>query len=381
MADNFFHTNTITKPLSMEIINSEQYKRANIKFSGIPSKEVRTELKNEGWLFSHNHNVWYPRNFAAENSYAFANHIKMTYFPEPQIEVNIVTEASEKSELAEMVQNGSTLKEILAKLSDMYGENAVSEAFSSSKEQLENQIDFESEPLEKPKDPRTELALQKNQTSEIFVIHKSESEEWDFTTYDKDLNEIDSGTMPCDGMDILEASKKVLDEYFPENDFANWEETDYNELEEAVEYKEASDLAAQIRKEDAELSEEEEESESDDDAPTETENFGKETDPLELPYSEQPHFDTFATPIPENVQESMNEVRKETLENEPSFNINGETYTQKEIEGILEEDLQMIFRELVPEPYIEEVRLYKNPEKDGKISLLAQYGTNETEGF
>ena len=44
MADTITQTSTI----SMEIINSEQYKRANIRFSGIPSEEVRTELKNEG---------------------------------------------------------------------------------------------------------------------------------------------------------------------------------------------------------------------------------------------------------------------------------------------------------------------------------------------
>ena len=240
MADTITQTSTI----SMEIINSEQYKRANIRFSGIPSEEVRTELKNEGWLYSRNHNVWYPRNIASENSMAFAKHIKQTYFPEAQKEVNIVTEASEQSELAQMVQNGSTLKEILAKLSDMYGENAVSEAFASSKEQLENQIEFE------------------------------------------------------------------------------------------------------------------------------------------FPPSEQPQFETFASQIPEAVQESMTEVRKEIEETEPSFNITGTTYTQKEIESLLQEDLQMIFRELVPEPYIEGVRLYKNPEKDGKISLIVQYGsTNETEGF
>lgn len=239
MADTITQTSTI----SMEIINSEQYKRANIRFSEIPSEEVRTELKNEGWLYSRNHNVWYPRNIAAENSMAFANHIKETFFPEPHKEVKIITEASEQSELAQMVQNGSTLKEILSKLSDMYGENAVSEAFASSKEQLENQIEFE------------------------------------------------------------------------------------------------------------------------------------------LPPSEQPQFETFASQIPEAVQESMAEVREEIEETEPSFNINGTTYTQKEIESLLQEDLQMILRELVPEPYIEGVRLYKNPEKDGKISLLVQYGTNETEGF
>ena len=89
MADTITQTSTI----SMEIINSEQYKRANIRFSEIPSEEVRTELKNEGWLYSRNHNEWYPRNIAAENSMEFAKHIKQTYFPKPQKEVNIVTEA------------------------------------------------------------------------------------------------------------------------------------------------------------------------------------------------------------------------------------------------------------------------------------------------
>ena len=103
-----------------------------IAFSGIPSEEVRTELKNEGWLYSRNHNVWYPRNIAAENSMEFAKHIKEAYFPEPHEEVKIITEASEKDELAFMIQSGSTLKEILAKLSDMYGENAVNEAFKEA---------------------------------------------------------------------------------------------------------------------------------------------------------------------------------------------------------------------------------------------------------
>lgn len=87
MADTITQTSTI----SMEIINSEQYKRANIRFSGIPNEKVRTELKNEGWLYSRNHNVWYPRNIAAENSMEFAKHIKEAYFPEPHEEVKIIT--------------------------------------------------------------------------------------------------------------------------------------------------------------------------------------------------------------------------------------------------------------------------------------------------
>lgn len=115
--------------ITMEIINSLAFKRANIRFSGIPEESVRTELRKEGWLYSRNHNVWYPRDKAAENSLNFANHIKETYFAEPKEEVEIISEESEKSELSAMVQNGSSLREILAKLSDIYGENAVNEAF------------------------------------------------------------------------------------------------------------------------------------------------------------------------------------------------------------------------------------------------------------
>ena len=313
MADTITQTSTI----SMEIINSEQYKRANIRFSGIPNEKVRTELKNEGWLYSRNHNVWYPRNIAAENSMEFAKHIKEAYFPEPHEEVKIITEASEKDELAFMIQSGSTLKEILSKLSDMYGENAVNEAFKEAGNQLEI-----------TKDERTELALQKKNSGEVFIIHKTD-DYWDFTLYDRDLSDIDGGTTQdsnysiTDDMDIKNDAKIILDEFFSEEDFSVWEEIDYNQVEKAIDYTEASDLAAEARA----------------------------------------------------------EIRKDIEETEPSFNINGTTYTQREIESLLEEDLQMIFRELVPEPYIEGVRLYKNPEKDEKISLLVQYGTNETEGF
>ena len=125
-----------TAPVTMEIINSEQFKRANIRFNGKPAEEIREELKKEGWFYSRNHNVWYPKNDAAENSLNFANHIKETYFPENQ-EVKIITEASEKDELAAMVKNGSSLNDILSKLSDMYGEDAVHEAFAQAKEGIE----------------------------------------------------------------------------------------------------------------------------------------------------------------------------------------------------------------------------------------------------
>ena len=129
MADN-------KEPVTMEIINSEQYKRANIRFNGKPAEEIREELKKEGWFYSRNHNVWYPKNDAAENSLNFANHIKETYFPENG-EARIITEASEKDELVSMLQNGSSLKDILSKLSDMYGEDAMHEAFDKAREETE----------------------------------------------------------------------------------------------------------------------------------------------------------------------------------------------------------------------------------------------------
>lgn len=126
--------NTVT----MEIIDSEQYKRANIRFNGKPSEEIREELKKEGWFYSRNHNVWYPKNDAAANSRDFAQHIRDTYFPEQKEEIKIITEATEKDELQAMIQNGSSLKDILSKLSDMYGDNAVHEAFNEVRQHIDS---------------------------------------------------------------------------------------------------------------------------------------------------------------------------------------------------------------------------------------------------
>lgn len=126
--------NTVT----MEIIDSEQYKRANIRFNGKPSEEIREELKKEGWFYSRNHNVWYPKNDAAANSRDFAQHIRDTYFPEQKEEIKIITEATEKDELQAMIQNGANLKDILSKLSDMYGDNAVHEAFNEVRQHIDS---------------------------------------------------------------------------------------------------------------------------------------------------------------------------------------------------------------------------------------------------
>ena len=129
--------NTVT----MEIIDSEQYKRANIRFNGKPSEEIREELKKEGWFYSRNHNVWYPKNDAAAKSRDFAQHIRDTYFPTQKEEIKIITEATEKDELQAMIQNGSSLKDILSKLSDMYGENAVHEAFNEVKQNIDSAVE------------------------------------------------------------------------------------------------------------------------------------------------------------------------------------------------------------------------------------------------
>lgn len=126
--------------VTMEIIESEQYKRANIRFNGKPAEEICEELKKEGWFYSRNHNVWYPKNDATEKSMEFAKHIKETYFPENG-EVRIITEATEKDELVSMLQNGSSLSEILSKLSDMYGEEAVHEAFEKAKDGIEEKTE------------------------------------------------------------------------------------------------------------------------------------------------------------------------------------------------------------------------------------------------
>ena len=53
MADN-------KEPVTMEIINGEQYKRANIRFNGKPAEEIREELKKEGWFYSRNHQQIHP---------------------------------------------------------------------------------------------------------------------------------------------------------------------------------------------------------------------------------------------------------------------------------------------------------------------------------
>ena len=237
-----------TTPVTMEIINSEQFKRANIRFNGKPAEEIREELKKEGWFYSRNHNVWYPKNDAAENSLSFANHIKETYFPENQ-EVKIITEASEKDELAAMVKNGSSLNDILSKLSDMYGEDAVHEAFNEARTTLSNTDSTPKVnviPFLNEVDPKSlEIALYNKNLDNYLFIQSSDEYGWDFTSYDKDFKEIDGGV--SDDVpetqyteDIREAAKSIIKSLYPESDYPDWEQTNLANFQSKVEEVEAA---------------------------------------------------------------------------------------------------------------------------------------------
>lgn len=241
MAEN---TNT---PVTMKIINSEQFKRANIRFNGKPAEEIREELKKEGWFYSRNHNVWYPKNDAAANSQNFANHIKETYFPDKQ-EVKIITEASEKDELVSMVQNGSSLKDILSKLSDMYGEEAVHEAFAEARNGIEAKKETEIlKPLVEDADflksvePKAlEVAVVNKDNGDFIHIQQSDEYGWDYTSYTKDYKEIDGGVSDDvpdskETEDIRVAAKAIIKDLYPSSSLSDWSETDWNELEAKIE--------------------------------------------------------------------------------------------------------------------------------------------------
>ena len=241
-----------TTPVTMEIINSEQFKRANIRFNGKPAEEIREELKKEGWFYSRNHNVWYPKNDAAENSLNFANHIKETYFPENQ-EVKIITEASEKDELAAMVKNGSSLNDILSKLSDMYGEDAVHEAFAQAKEGIEAKKETsvlkpmveEAEFLNSVNPNALEIAVVNKNNGDYIHIQQSDEYGWDYTSFTKDYREIDGGVADDipdskETEDIRVAAKAIIKSLYPESDYPDWEQTNLANFQSKVEEVEAA---------------------------------------------------------------------------------------------------------------------------------------------
>ena len=223
-------------PVSMEIINSEEFKRANIRFNGKPSEEIRSELKKEGWFYSRNHNVWYPKNDAAANSQNFAEHIKETYFPERREDVRLITEETEKNELLSMVQNGSSLRDILTKLSDMYGENAVHEAFDKVRETgtvSPEEINEVSSGLSITPDSNDQLALKNTENGDYFLIQSSDENGWDYTLYDKEYKEIDGGVTDAtdeNRNDILKAASSILTDLYPETKLGAFEKADYEEI-------------------------------------------------------------------------------------------------------------------------------------------------------
>ena len=441
---------TENKQITMEIINSERFHRANVKFNGIPKEEIRKELKEAGWLYSRNNNLWYPKNEAAAASLPFAEHIKSTYFAESEElkvsekKLETTHEISDKELLIQMINGGSSLNEIVNQMQEIYGENAVHEAFGIAKtvekeapqilkEAEEEKFDFEvladkicqaayemsaagfnchfdfehianlanrnqewvksnlsyiGEALENHNDEmlldfnlstsfledenaldlnfcsvgedanelfkkdstgrwvrktdkelreeelfnetynQSELALQDTITDKYFLIQESAEGGWDWTLYDKELNEIDGGLAaditPNEKTQVLEAAKMILSDLNPEDfELTRWNRRDYDAIRELIHQVEQS-KAIQAANE--------------------------------------------------------AEKAKATDENEPAYTIGGHTYKKSQIEAELREDIESIFRNLVPEPYLAGISLYQNPEKNGKINLLVQYGTDPMEG-
>ncbi|MCQ2600909.1 MAG: YifB family Mg chelatase-like AAA ATPase [Treponema sp.] len=230
--------------VTMEIINSEQFKRANIRFTGKPSEEIRNELKKEGWIYSRNHNVWYPKNTAAENSQNFANHIKETYFPDPvEPEVTIITENSIKDELIVLIQNGAPLEEVIAKLDEIYGEDAVQEAFSKAIENI-SQEELNKGFLDTFNSNALEIAIQNKINGDYIHIQQDDEYGWDYTSYTKDYREIDGGVgddVPStkEKEDIREVAKIIIKNLYPESNLSDWEATNWAVLQAKVEAVEA----------------------------------------------------------------------------------------------------------------------------------------------
>ncbi|MCR4714274.1 MAG: Eco57I restriction-modification methylase domain-containing protein [Treponemataceae bacterium] len=81
----------------------------------------------------------------------------------------------------------------------------------------------------------------------------------------------------------------------------------------------------------------------------------------------------FSPAVPQDISTS-------SIDDEPTYLINGESYKKHEIESLIEEDIQNIFHDLVPEPYIGGISVYGNPDKDEHIKILVQYGTENYEG-
>ena len=342
---------TENKEITMEIINSERFHRANIKFNGIPKEEIRKELKEAGWLYSRNHNLWYPKNEAAESSLTFAEHIKSTYFAE--IEEMSVSEnkseasheLSDKELLIQMINGGSSLNEIVTQMQEIYGENAVHEAFGIAKTvetpQILKEVEEDSFDYEDLADKICQTAYELSASG--FNCH------FDFERI-ANLANRSTEWVKSNLESIGEALEKHNDELLLDFTLSNAVLEDENALdlnfcsvgEDANELFKKDNNGRWVRKSENELKEEE---------------------------------------LHETAKESNEQEKPQTSDkNEPVYTIGGHTYRKSQIEEELREDIQSIFSELVPEPYLAGVSVYQNPEKNGKINLLVQYGTDPMEG-
>ena len=162
------------KNITMEIIYSNEFNRANIKFSGIPSEEVRAEMKQAGWLFSRKNEVWYPTNKAQEESNEFAKKLQEKYFSE-QTSNNSFNEPTGKQLINQMADSGMSLKEIVLELKNRFGEEEVQKAIDSLKIEPDS------------------LAFREKSTGKYFTIQTSEENGYDWELFNSDFSVIDGG--------------------------------------------------------------------------------------------------------------------------------------------------------------------------------------------
>ena len=98
------------------------------------------------------------------------------------------------------------------------------------------------------------------------------------------------------------------------------------------------------------------------------------------------HPDTVIMPVMERLQ-TVEEVslKSKRIETGKTIKINGQDYPASEVEAFLREDVSAIFRELdsggtEQNLILNDVKIYGNPEKDGKIRLLAEFDSKNPMG-
>ena len=208
------------KNITMEIIYSNEFNRANIKFSGIPDEEVRAEMKQAGWLFSRKNEVWYPTNKAQEESNEFAKKLQEKYFSE-QTSNNSFNEPTGKQLINQMADSGMSLKEIVLELKNRFGEEEVQKAIDSLKIEPDS------------------LAFREKSTGKYFAIQTSEENGYDWELFNSDFSVIDGGVYYDDlspnfnkddyTMSIYEFTKETMKSYGVNYD--DCEPADYEEIQ------------------------------------------------------------------------------------------------------------------------------------------------------